>query len=124
MSKTLSQAISAEMARQYEEQNVSNTKIFLSQKNSNSGGYCEKRSFKKDVLYKIMFPRPLPSLEHFVTVFITLYKENKVQHMSGDGIYPDSNHGSILIIYDEYSVDFLFFRFLQDVECSFFTNVH
>lgn len=105
------------IAERYENQHTPDTEIYLIQNENNSGGRCEKRCFKKDIVYKIVFPTPLSSLDHFMTVNVTAHEAHTRQYLG-------ENHGSILTIYDEYSVSFCFFLFLQDIECSFFTNLH
>lgn len=124
MTTSLSRAISEAAAETYEQQGIEDTEILLIQNVGNSGGHCEKRCFKKDVLYKVVFPTPLSSLDHFMSVAVIVYEGDTSHYMDDTGIYPHQNHGSILSIYDEYSVHFCFFRFLRDIECSFFTNLH
>mgnify|MGYP000368227854 CR=1 FL=1 len=101
---SITRAISNMVAEKYELQNISGTEICLLKNEGNLGGHCERRLFKKDLLYKIIFPAPLSSLDHFMTVFVTLYEEGKTRYLSGDGVYPHKNHGSILTIYDQYSL--------------------
>jgi hypothetical protein len=117
MHTSLAKTISRTIAEKYEQQHAPDTEIHLIQNEGNNGGHCKKRCFKKNILYKIVFPTPLSSLNHFMAVIVTTYREGKSEYMG-------QNHGSILTIYDEYSVDFCFFLFFQDVECSFFTNLH
>lgn len=124
MTISLAKVISQTIEEKYEQQGITGTEINLIQNEGNAGGHCERRFFKKELLYKVIFPTPLSSLDHFMSVAVTVYEGGASHYMDGEGIYPDQNHGSILTIYDECSVHFCFFRFLRDIECSFFTNLH
>jgi hypothetical protein len=106
------------MAEKYEQQEQEGTEIVLIKNSGNDGGHCENRELKKDIIYKIIFPVPLRSLNHCIDVSVSINKNGKFVKM-----LTVQEQNTILTIYDEYSVDFCFFKFSKDFECSFFTNI-
>ena len=114
----ISREIAKIMAEKYDNQTIVDTEIVLIKNDGNDGGHCEGRQFIKDVLYKIVFPLPLYSLDHYMVVCISIHKDGAFVK----GLTTEEQN-RLLTVYDEYSVDFCFFKFAENVECSFFTNL-
>ncbi len=64
----LYKAVLQKVAERYEKEKDSESEIHLIPNEGNTGGHCEKRGFKKDKLYKIIFPTALPSPENYIIV--------------------------------------------------------
>ena len=113
----IARAIAKMMAEKYEQQKIDDTEIILIKNEGNTGGHCQRRHFKKDILYKIVFPTPLSSLDHYMFVCVSSYESGTFKGLT------TKEQDELLTIYDEYSIHHCFFKFSRDTECSFFTNL-
>ncbi len=111
-------AVLAQIAQQYEQEkdSTSEIRLILNHKGSDSGGYCEKQTFKANRLYKVIFPNPIPSPESFTICLSS--DETGTRHYF--------NKKEVVEILTEYEHDntSCFIKFNRDMaETSFFTNI-